>query len=65
MNTNALNFNILQVIFLVLRNNFDLIMGHRRQPNLQLAGYGADVDDEHLLLLSLLGCSPPGGPRIT
>ena len=57
MNTNALSFIFLQVIFLVLRNNFELMMGllgHRRQPNLQLSGDGTEVDDENFLLSSLL-----------
>jgi hypothetical protein len=75
MDSNALDFIFFQLIFLVLRNNFDLMMdllGHRRQPHLQFAGDGTEVDDEDLLLLSsLLAVSrwqyrtPPCGQRIT
>ena len=45
------------MIFLVLRNNFELmtgLLGHRRQPNLQLSRDGTEVDDKNLLLSSLL-----------
>jgi hypothetical protein len=57
MNTNTLNLFFFHVVFPVIRNNFDLIMGllgHQRQPDMQLAedGHGTAIDDEDPLLLS-------------